>query len=198
VLQVSQSVLDPGLPGAVFRADYTPPLVREAEQAKALLPAIVDWRGEWNLLPSSTKLLEIKWDAGERIAEPLTDLADWNRFWKLTKSGSLQGSIRCQGGNLWERAKTDSERITAEDFRLRPDSAGYRAGPDGKDLGADVDLVGPGEAYERWKKTPEYDAWRQEAQALMTKDGPPSQSTAEDENSAASPAAEPESDTASE
>jgi hypothetical protein len=39
---------------------------------------------------------------------------------------------------------------------LRPDSAGYRAG---KDLGADVDLVGPGPAYERWKKTPDYQQW---------------------------------------
>ena len=32
-------------------------------------------------------------------------------------------------------------------------------GKDGKDLGADVDLVGPGPAYERWKKTPEYQQW---------------------------------------
>jgi hypothetical protein len=46
-----------------------------------------------------------------------------------------------------------------EEFRLRPDSAGYRAGKDGKDLGADVDLVGPGRGYERWKKTPEYQQW---------------------------------------
>src|SRR6185369_7933420 len=37
--------------------------------------------------------------------------------------------------------------------------AGYRAGKDGKDLGADVDLVGPGAAYERWKKTPAYQQW---------------------------------------
>src|SRR5262249_16511247 len=51
------------------------------------------------------------------------------------------------------------EKITPEDFRLRPDSAGYRAGKDGKDIGADVDLVGPGPAYERWKKTPEYQQW---------------------------------------
>jgi hypothetical protein len=36
---------------------------------------------------------------------------------------------------------------------------GYRAGKDGKDLGADVDLVGPGAAYKRWKKTPEYQQW---------------------------------------
>jgi hypothetical protein len=39
------------------------------------------------------------------------------------------------------------------------DSPGYRAGKDGKDLGADVDLVGPGPAYERWKKTPAYQQW---------------------------------------
>ena len=48
---------------------------------------------------------------------------------------------------------------TPEDFRLRSGSAGYQAGKDGKDLGADVDLVGPGPAYELWKKTPEYQEW---------------------------------------
>jgi hypothetical protein len=39
------------------------------------------------------------------------------------------------------------------------ESAGHAAGPDGKDLGADVSLVGPSPAYERWKKTPEYQEW---------------------------------------
>jgi hypothetical protein len=29
------------------------------------------------------------------------------------------------------------------------------AGDGGRGLGADVNLVGPGPAYERWKKTPE-------------------------------------------
>jgi hypothetical protein len=55
------------------------------------------------------------------------------------------------------------ERTASDDFRLRPDSAGYRAGKDGKDLGADIDLVGPGEAYERWKKTPDYRQWLEES-----------------------------------
>jgi hypothetical protein len=49
-----------------------------------------------------------------------------------------------------------------DDFRLREGSPGYRAGADGKDLGADVDLVGPGPAYERWKKTAEYQEWLKE------------------------------------
>ena len=52
-----------------------------------------------------------------------------------------------------------ARKLTPADFRLRADSAGYRAGKDGKDLGADVDLVGPGPAYERWKKTAEYQQW---------------------------------------
>jgi hypothetical protein len=46
-----------------------------------------------------------------------------------------------------------------EEFRLRPDSAGYRAAKNGRDLGADLNLVGLGKAYERWKKTPEYQQW---------------------------------------
>src|SRR5262249_43844620 len=38
-------------------------------------------------------------------------------------------------------------------------SPGKKAGKDSRDLGADVDLVGPGAAYERWKKMPEYQEW---------------------------------------
>src|SRR5262249_19491823 len=70
-----------------------------------------------------------------------------------------EGNVRFQGGDLLKRALTAPEKLTAEDFRLRADSAGTKAGKDGKDLGADVDLIGPGPAYERWKKTPEYQQW---------------------------------------
>ena len=63
------------------------------------------------------------------------------------------------GGNLIDRVKAMPAKLAPEDFRLRPDSAGYRAGKDRKDIGADVDLVGPGPAYERWKKTPDYQQW---------------------------------------
>ena len=37
--------------------------------------------------------------------------------------------------------------------------AGRGIGSDGKDPGADMDLVGPGPAYERWKQTPDYQVW---------------------------------------
>lgn len=90
------------------------------------------------------------------------DLADWKRFWNQPDTGSVEGTVRFQGGDLLHKALTAPEKLTADDFRLRPDSAGYKAGKDGKDLGADVDRVGPGAAYDRWKKTPEYQKWLKE------------------------------------
>jgi hypothetical protein len=86
-------------------------------------------------------------------------LQDWTQFWGTDEAGSFEGRIRFQGGSLRSRLTVAPGQITPDDFRLRPDSAGYRAGPDGKDLGADIDFVGPGDAYERWKKTPEYQQW---------------------------------------
>src|SRR5262249_17302040 len=35
------------------------------------------------------------------------------------------------------------------------------------DLGADVDLVGPGPAYERWQKTPDYQQWLKDTGQLL-------------------------------
>ena len=58
--------------------------------------------------------------------------------------------------------------LPLEDFRLRPDSAGYQAGADGKDLGADVEIVGPGAPYERWKQSPEYATWLEQVARLMS------------------------------
>jgi hypothetical protein len=50
--------------------------------------------------------------------------------------------------------------MTLDNFRLLPGAPGKAAGKDGKDLGADVDLIGPGAAYERWQKTPAYQQWQ--------------------------------------
>jgi hypothetical protein len=49
--------------------------------------------------------------------------------------------------------------LRTDDFRLAPDSPGQGAGEDGRDLGADVTLVGPGRAYDYWTKTPAYQEW---------------------------------------
>jgi hypothetical protein len=116
----------------------------------------VAWRDEGSLYPTTISLR-----AGPEPAPPpaVEGIAAWDRLWDLRPPGSLSGRPAFQGGDVYAIAKTGGERLKPDDFRLRPDSPGYRAGKGGKDLGADTDLVGPGPAYERWKKTPEYGQW---------------------------------------
>ena len=94
------------------------------------------------------------------------DLTAWRKFWGSPETGSIQSEIRYRGGDLAGRLAGGADQLTPDDFRLRPDSAGYRAGKNGKDLGAEVDIVGPGLAYERWKKTPEYQKWLAETRRM--------------------------------
>jgi hypothetical protein len=103
--------------------------------------------------------LKVNPDTFPAPAIPIRSAAEWNEYWGTTEAGAMEGTVRYQGGDLFAKLLVAPEKLTADDFRLRPDSAGYRAGADGKDLGADVDLVGPGAAYERWKQTPEYQQW---------------------------------------
>ena len=90
----------------------------------------------------------------------------WDRFWNLKPTQTQSGTPKFQGGDLDALHLTGAQALGPEAFRLRPDSPGYRAGPDGKDLGADVDLVGPGPAYERWQKTAAYQEWLKDAASL--------------------------------
>jgi hypothetical protein len=133
-----------------------------AMEAETILPRLIGLAEKHNVYSSDSPMLSLASDWKPLKGTRGQDLADWNLFWKQKDSGSIAGEIRFQGGNLILRAATAPEKLTAQDFRLRPDSAGYKAGKGGKDLGADVDLVGPGPAYERWKKTPEYQQWLKE------------------------------------
>lgn len=132
-----------------------------ATEAQALLPRLMDWHAERNLYGKFKAFQSIRLadDSGNKPVPGLQTLADWQQLWKAGTSGSLQGVIRYEVGDVLAKMEATPELVTAADFRLRSDSAGYRGGKDGKDLGADVDLVGPGAAYERWKKTPDYQQW---------------------------------------
>ncbi len=136
--------------------------LREPAEAEATLLRLMQWRGERNLFGAGGA--SIRWIAAEKLEPPHgpKGMDEWKQFWGTTEAGSLEVRVRFQGGDLRSRTDVDLDRLTPDDFRLRPDSPGYRAGPDGKDLGADVDLVGPGAAYERWKQTPEYQEWLKE------------------------------------
>jgi hypothetical protein len=137
------------------------------DDAEKLLALVVDWREQGNVYSPAMTSIAWRSTAGDIHLPGSADLREWERLWGLTNTGSLEGPIRLQGGDLLSRMGSQGpEKITPEDFRLRPDSAGYRAGKDGKDLGADVDLVGPGPAYERWKQTPEYQQWLNETEPV--------------------------------
>jgi hypothetical protein len=137
-------------------------------EAEDFLLRLVRWREQRNLYPKGITYLSLK-VSNQKGSKSLTptqggkSLAEWNKFWGLAETASIDGAIRFQGDykKLFERPAGPSawKETSPEVLRLRPDSAGYRAGKDGRDLGADIDLVGPGAAYERWKKTPAYQDW---------------------------------------
>jgi len=162
---------------AQYRADVNVLSTREVEQ---LLTQLIGWRENRNLyfIPDDCDLLVLvdELTPGEFTrpspTAPLKTLADWKGFWGMTEIDSLRGQARFQGGDLLAKAGLTPEMLTPDDFRLRADSAGYRAGKDGKDLGADVDLVGPGPAYERWKKTPEYQQWLKDTGQVTKTEAP--------------------------
>jgi hypothetical protein len=135
-----------------------------AAKAEALAASRFAWMGQQDLYSADAHFLgtTVRTAAGFIGQEPVNapkSLAEWKQFWNSAETGSLQESARFQGGDLLARLNLAPEQITPNDFRLLPTSPGYRAGSDGNDLGADIDLVGPGPAYERWKKTPEYQQW---------------------------------------
>jgi len=127
----------------------------EPHEAEAMAARLLNWRDRGNLYSGGGA--SIKWSHHQSHGPK--SLADWKKFWDDSDSKSSEGKVRYRGGNLVAKLATAPETLTPEDFRLGRDSAGYRAGKDGKDLGADVDLVGPGAAYERWKKTTDYQQW---------------------------------------
>ena len=136
-------------------------VLQPAEAEAALLP-LLQWRGERNVFAGRQHFGESGSPIGSRNSpHGPKSLEEWKRFWRSAETDSLEGR-RPLSRRQPPRPTADLDQLTPDDFRLRPDSAGYRAGKDGKDLGADVDLVGPGPAYERWKKTPEYQQWLKE------------------------------------
>ena len=145
-----------------------------ADAEATLLPRLLAWQDERNRLPPEARPLcsGASSPGSERRSTDGTEQAsaDWKRFWGIARTELAEGQVRFEGGDLArEGYAARPSKLTPDDFRLRPDSAGYRAGKDGKDLGADVDLVGPGPAYERWKKTPEYQQWLKDTDSSRPK-----------------------------
>jgi hypothetical protein len=133
-----------------------------AERFKTLVTDLVGWRGRNNLhIPSAAFLGTRNSGMPGGHFDPLVghdQLAEWRRI-AGPEAGTPRGKAVFVGGELYPQATTTPERLLPRHFGLQPRSPGSRAGKDGRDLGADAELVGPGEAYERWKTTPAYQEW---------------------------------------
>ena len=131
----------------------------EPSQAQDWFERQFAWQEQESLYSSSKPFAAIERDTSQKLLEVYPDLAVWKAACRLENSNLKSGTVRFEGGDIQSRLSEQPLQLVPQDFRLRPDSVGYQAGPDGKDLGADVDLVGPGAAYERWKRMPEYQEW---------------------------------------
>jgi serine/threonine protein kinase len=110
----------------------------------------------------------------KNLGGEMKKLTDWRRFWNMGDDRDyLEGTVRYVSGDLHAKIRSKPETVTADDFRLHPDGFGWRTGPGRRDPGADLDIVGPGPAYERWKKTPEYQQWLQKTAVVVTPPPPP-------------------------
>jgi hypothetical protein len=160
-LEVTESIFDaPGLLGFGQDKNFLDrSAALEPPEAEATLLRLLDWQGERNIFAVGSTLVSWVVNAEQQSPRGPTTLEEWKQFWGAEEPDSAEGRLRFRGGDLRAHSEATLDRLTPEDFRLRADSDGYKAGKDGKDLGADVDLVGPGQAYQRWKKTPAYQQW---------------------------------------
>jgi hypothetical protein len=128
-------------------------------EAETAFRTMIQWDDRGNVFAPGASSISWLIAGGFDAPHGPKSLPNWKEFWGNPNADALEGQVRYQGGNLSALLAAGPDKLTAEHFRLRPDSAGYKAGKDGKDLGSDIDLVGPGPAYERWKKTPAYQQW---------------------------------------
>ena len=133
-------------------------------EAEDVLKRLIHWREQRNLRSVNRHFLDLSVQKVDGVhptpAPSVKTVDDWQKFWQSADIDPREGKVQYQTTNLLEKlARVPEQRVTAEDFRLADDSPGKGGGDGGKDLGADVDVVGPGPAYERWKKTPAYQQW---------------------------------------
>jgi hypothetical protein len=114
------------------------------------------------------------------FAEGALEWTHWQNRWGNDDRNCLAGGFYYKGGDvpghgkgadlqprLTAKLQTTPEKVVPDDFRAVSGSAAHGYGRDGKDLGADVDLVGPGPALERWQRTPGYSQWIKNTEQVL-------------------------------
>jgi hypothetical protein len=124
---------------------------------------VLNWQGQGNAYSGQEfGRFELAYgQPGTKLGKSL-----WAHWWTPEEKNSFSGNFLYKGS-----LAAHPGQVRADDFRLAPGSAGYRASRDGKDLGADIDFVGPGEAFDKWRQTAEYRSWRTQAAAMSASVG---------------------------
>jgi hypothetical protein len=161
-LEITENVIDAkGAPWHVAEDKK----YQELKDYPPLLPRLFTLKDEHNVYSHPKAPLLMLGSQQQKWLDAIADLGGWNKLWGIKNPTSLEGVARFEGGDL--RKKGHEAQLVPADFRLAKDSPGKAKGKDGKDLGADVDRVGPGKPYEEWKKTPDYQKWQKEVEELL-------------------------------
>jgi hypothetical protein len=134
--------------------------VIDTRAAQANLRQWLTWNEHRNLYKVEANFLVMHQDpAPSQFPTDVVSLQEWHALWQATDTGAQEGIPKFQLERLTFRDISRPEELRAEDFRLMPGSPGHAAGDGEQDLGARTEFVGPGSAYDSWKKTPAYRAW---------------------------------------
>jgi hypothetical protein len=116
-------------------------------------------------------------------------LEDWNALWDQAESGSLLAEVVYPGGTRRDQPQLQGlpplrgrrpprgvpdepfrKRFVPQDFRLvsvKPDGGDALTAEQMAEYGADLELVGPGKPYDRWRETAEYQQWLEDVRRTM-------------------------------
>lgn len=153
LIEARENIFDAGM---VFGLIVNEPGKFQPDVDQPLLPRCLAWNESKNLYTGG--LLRVGQHRGKYL-DVIKSQKDWQIYWGLKDTDCLPGRLRYQGGDVRAMKAAGPDRLTAADFRLHRSSDGKGDGENGRDLGADVDKLGPGKAYEEWKKSPAYPKW---------------------------------------
>ncbi|MCH8149678.1 MAG: SUMF1/EgtB/PvdO family nonheme iron enzyme, partial [Planctomycetes bacterium] len=137
-VEASANVFDNPVAVLQFEWSEKEDRLMELAAAEVELRRLLSWHDQRNLYRPKGRLLRLVIRGKDIKSTPANYRADWLRIWKSADADVLQGPIRFQGGDLNARARSNPEELTPEDFRLRPDSAGYRVGTCWPESGLDT------------------------------------------------------------
>ncbi|MCA9175259.1 MAG: hypothetical protein KDB14_12315, partial [Planctomycetales bacterium] len=81
-----------------------------------------------------------------------SSLEDWDAYWNSDESTIQQADFAFVTDDLWKRIESGDEAFGPREFQRMPDALR-------RHFGAELGTVGPGSAYEQWKRSPQYQTW---------------------------------------